>query len=59
MVVFHYKCLPPQTWNGKWPDFGRFQQEKVHNSLYWYKIFVLRELAKQQFIYFEFKHPTD
>jgi hypothetical protein len=39
--------------------FGLLQTDKAHNGLYWYEIFVLCEVADQQFIYFRFKHATD
>jgi hypothetical protein len=48
----------PQTWNYNWPDFGEITT-KGHNELYWYEIPILRELAKQQYMFFGFKHTTD
>jgi hypothetical protein len=59
LTAFTKQVGPPQAWNAKWPDFGQQQSGIAHNGLYWYEIPVLRELAKQQYMYFGFKHATD
>jgi hypothetical protein len=58
LSLFTKTVGPPQAWSGKWPDFGEITTT-AHTTLHWYEIPVLRELAKQQYIFVGFKHATD
>jgi hypothetical protein len=49
----------PSTLSNKLEDFCELSTGKAHIVLYWYEIPVSRELAKQHYMYFRFKHAID
>jgi hypothetical protein len=59
LTLFTQTKGPPPNWDCKWSDFKQQQTCIAHPGLYCYEILVLRELVKQQYMFFRFKHATD